>query len=94
MKYARKAVRDVGYLLMNINYFYSHNIWQQDEIDLAAIVIQKLVPTCMHGIYFILRFFLLNPAPSATARPPRAHPVKPSTGIWLQGLERLGRSLI
>ena len=36
--YARKAVRDVCYLHMDMNYFYSHKkIWFRDKVDLAGI---------------------------------------------------------
>ena len=51
------------------------------KVDLAGIVIHK----CTHiwNILF-LRFRLLYPVPSTTVQPPRARPVKTSTGICLR----------
>ena len=45
----------------------------------------------MHGIYFIPRFCLQNPTPSAADRPPRARPVRPYTRIWLRALRETWR---
>ena len=51
---------------------------------MAAIVIHKWVPT--HGIHFIPRFCPQNPTLGTADQPPRACPVRPYTGIWLQAL--------
>ena len=48
----------------------------------------------MHEIYFILRLCLLSSAPGDAALPPRAHPVRPSTVIWLQALGILLKSVL
>ena len=37
----------------------------KDNVDLAGIAIHKWV--AMHGMYFILRFYLLNPTPGTAA---------------------------
>ena len=47
----------------------------------------KWAPT--HGIYFIPRFCLQNPAPGTADRPPKPRPFRPYTGIWLRALSNL-----
>ena len=79
-----KAVRDVCYLATYELFLFTQVDLVPDKADLAGIVIHKWVP--MYGMYFILRFCPLNPAPGTVTWPSQACPDGPSTGIWLWAL--------